>query len=233
MVPVLVERTGIPAAEKVHSVTEAQRRRLLEVRAASTATGPRPGGGGHRHLRRIKASEINPTTLNPEGPWRLFCRGGTGCRCLHRRLQSAKWLNHGHAAGDAADIGRINPQPARASPWTAPPGRESPPGEARLLQAGLLYVDTRAIYRTVGLRAGPEWTRRTAAVTAHLVGWTARRAEVWRDGRAHSKSGRRDADRCHPPARISRYTSGVSAIPAVRAFLRARQRQRDMARSTM
>lgn len=31
MVPVLVERTGIPAAEKVHSVTKAQRRRLLEV----------------------------------------------------------------------------------------------------------------------------------------------------------------------------------------------------------
>ncbi len=55
MVPVLVERTGIPAAEKVHSVTKAQRRRLLEVLVpAHRHTGAPPGGGGHRHLRRDK-----------------------------------------------------------------------------------------------------------------------------------------------------------------------------------
>lgn len=96
MVPVLVERTGIPAAEKVHSVTKAQRRRLLEVLKCLRIDiqGPRrwrrpssPPGG-------IKVSEINPTTLEPRRPRRLFCRGGAGRGCLYRRLQSANCLVH-------------------------------------------------------------------------------------------------------------------------------------------
>ena len=86
---------------------------------------------------------------------------------------------------------------------------------AKLLarRLGFLYVDTGAIYRTVGLRAyragvDPE---DEAAVTALLDGLDIE-LKYGADGLQH----------------ISRYTSGVSAIPAVRAFLL--ERQRDMAR---
>ena len=94
---------------------------------------------------------------------------------------------------------------------------------AKLLarRLGFLYVDTGAIYRTVGLRAyragvDPE---DEAAVTALLDGLDIE-LKYGADGLDVT-----DAIRQHV---ISRYTSGVSAIPAVRAFLL--ERQRDMAR---
>ena len=97
MVPVLVERTGIPAAEKVHSVTKAQRRRLLEVLKCLRIDiqGPRPVEEAIVTSGGMKVSEIGPTTLeSQEGPRRLFCRGGAGCGCLHWRLQPANCLVH-------------------------------------------------------------------------------------------------------------------------------------------
>ena len=95
---------------------------------------------------------------------------------------------------------------------------------AKLLarRLGFLYVDTGAIYRTVGLRAyragvDPE---DEAAVTAQLKYGADGLQHMYLDGEDVT-----DAIRQHV---ISRYTSGVSAIPAVRAFLL--ERQRDMAR---
>lgn len=60
-----MERTGIPAAEKVHSVTKAQRRRLLEVLKCLRIDiqGPRPVEEAIVTSGGIKVSEINPTTL--------------------------------------------------------------------------------------------------------------------------------------------------------------------------
>ncbi len=110
-----------------------------------------------------------------------------------------------------------------------PPGRKVHPGEAAGPQAGLLYVDTGAIYRTVGLRAyragvDPE---DEAAVTALLDGLDIE-LKYGADGLQHMYLDGEDVTDAIRQHVISRYTSGVSAIPAVRAFLL--ERQRDMAR---
>ena len=102
---------------------------------------------------------------------------------------------------------------------------------AKLLarRLGFLYVDTGAIYRTVGLRAyragvDPE---DEAAVTALLDGLDIE-LKYGADGLQHMYLDGEDVTDAIRQHVISRYTSGVSAIPAVRAFLL--ERQRDMAR---
>ena len=65
MVPVLVELTGIPAEEKAHSVTRAQRRRLLETLKCLRVDirGPRPVEEAIVTSGGVKVSEINPSTM--------------------------------------------------------------------------------------------------------------------------------------------------------------------------
>ena len=101
---------------------------------------------------------------------------------------------------------------------------------AKLLarRLGFLYVDTGAIYRTVGLRAyragvDPE---DEAAVTALLDGLDIE-LKYGADGLQHMYLDGEDVTDAIRQHVISRYTSGVSAIPAVRAFLL--QLQRDLA----
>ena len=65
MVPVLVELTGIPAEEKAHSVTKAQRRRLLDTLKCLRIDikGPRPVEEAIVTSGGVKVSEVNPTTM--------------------------------------------------------------------------------------------------------------------------------------------------------------------------
>ena len=65
MAPVLIELTGIPAEEKVHSVTKAQRRRLLETLKCLRIDirGPRPVEEAIVTSGGVKVAEINPTTM--------------------------------------------------------------------------------------------------------------------------------------------------------------------------
>ena len=91
---------------------------------------------------------------------------------------------------------------------------------------GYLYVDTGAIYRTVGLRAlraGVDPTD-AAAVTALLDGLRIG-MEYAEDGLQHMYLDGEDVTGAIREHIISRYASGVSAIPAVRAFLLERQRE--------
>ena len=66
MVPVMVERTGIPGDNKVHSVTRQQRRRLLELLKCFTIeiTGTRPVEEAIVTSGGIKVSEIDPKTMH-------------------------------------------------------------------------------------------------------------------------------------------------------------------------
>ena len=65
MAPVLVELTGIPAAEKAHSVTKAQRRRLLETLKSLRIdiTGPRPVEEAIVTSGGVKTGEVDPSTM--------------------------------------------------------------------------------------------------------------------------------------------------------------------------
>lgn len=90
---------------------------------------------------------------------------------------------------------------------------------------GFLYVDTGAIYRTVGLAA---FRHRTApddqaGVTALLPGLTIELAHG-ADGLQRMSLNGEDVTEAIRQHEISAYASGVSAIPEVRAFLLDRQR---------
>lgn len=236
MVPVLVERTGIPAAEKVHSVTKAQRRRLLEVLKCLRIDiqGPRPVEEAIVTSGGIKVSEINPTTLESKKAPGVYFAGevlDVDAYTGGFNLQIA-WST-GHAAGEAAaqDIGGIKPMTKHKSIAVDGPSGAGKSTLAKLLarRLGFLYVDTGAIYRTVGLRAyragvDPE---DEAAVTALLDGLDIE-LKYGADGLQHMYLDGEDVTDAIRQHVISRYTSGVSAIPAVRAFLL--ERQRDMAR---
>ena len=91
---------------------------------------------------------------------------------------------------------------------------------------GYLYVDTGAIYRTVGL-----WVRRQscdpgeeAAVSA-LLGRLEIRMQVEQDGVQHMYLNGEDVTGQIREPEISMYASAVSALPPVRAFLLEMQRQ--------
>ena len=133
MVPVLVERTGIPAAEKVHSVTKAQRRRLLEVLKCLRIDiqGPRPVEEAIVTSGGIKVSEINPTTLESKKAPGVYFAGevlDVDAYTGGFNLQIA-WST-GHAAMESRRTRHRRNQPMTKHKSIAvdgPPGRESPP----------------------------------------------------------------------------------------------------------
>ncbi|SBW04581.1 cytidylate kinase [uncultured Eubacteriales bacterium] len=101
---------------------------------------------------------------------------------------------------------------------------------AKLLaeELGFLYVDTGAIYRTVGLCAFRQGVEPTdAAAVTDLLGGIAVDLRYGDDGLQHMFLNGEDVTGEIRRHEISRYASAVSAIPAVRAFLL--QMQRDMA----
>lgn len=65
MIPVIVRRTGIPAATKANSITKAQRRRLLETLKAFeiAVTGPRPVEEAIVTSGGVKTGEIDPNMM--------------------------------------------------------------------------------------------------------------------------------------------------------------------------
>lgn len=92
-------------------------------------------------------------------------------------------------------------------------------------ELGYLYVDTGAIYRTVGLaafRSGVE-PRDGEAVSALLPGLKINMA-YGEDGLQHMYLNGEDVTGAIRQHEISAYASAVSAIPAVRAFLLEMQR---------
>lgn len=77
MVPVLVELTGIPADLKAHSVTRAQRRKLLETLKGIRIdiAGPRPVEEAIVTSGGVKVSEVNPTTMESKKAQGIFFAG--------------------------------------------------------------------------------------------------------------------------------------------------------------
>ena len=103
--------------------------------------------------------------------------------------------------------------------------------KAAATRFGFIYVDTGAIYRTVGLAA------KRAGVDPHdptgvegLLGGLSIRFDYGADGAQRMFLGDEDVSREIRTPEMSLYASAVSAIPAVRAFLL--DMQRDMAKKS-
>ena len=109
MVPVLVELTGIPAEEKAHSVTKAQRRRLLDILKCLRIDikGPRPVEEAIVTSGGVKVSEVNPTTMASKLAPGVYFAGevlDVDAYTGGFNLQLA-WAT-GRAAGEAAALSR-------------------------------------------------------------------------------------------------------------------------------
>ena len=92
-------------------------------------------------------------------------------------------------------------------------------------ELGFLYVDTGAIYRTVGLatrRAGVDPKDREGVIA--LLPGLVIGLEHGEDGLQHMLLGGEDVSSAIREPEISMYASAVSAIPEVRAFLMEQQR---------
>lgn len=77
MIPVVVERTGIPAEKRVHDITKAQRRLLLETikRFDILVAGTRPVEEAIVTSGGVKVSEINPSTMESKKCAGLYFAG--------------------------------------------------------------------------------------------------------------------------------------------------------------
>ncbi|MCD8143207.1 MAG: NAD(P)/FAD-dependent oxidoreductase [Clostridiales bacterium] len=65
MIPVVIERTGIPPETKIHDITKAQRRALLEQMKGFRVdiSGPRPVEDAIVTSGGVRLSEVNPSTM--------------------------------------------------------------------------------------------------------------------------------------------------------------------------
>jgi len=94
---------------------------------------------------------------------------------------------------------------------------------------GFVYVDTGAIYRTVGLAAiNAGVDSKDADGVAALLGGLSIEMRYGEDGVQHMLLNGEDVTSRIREAQVSKYASDVSAMPPVRAFLL--EMQRDMAR---
>lgn len=77
MVPVLVERTGVPADTKVHDIRREQRRRLLETLKDFTVSlsGPRPVEEAVITSGGVAVAEVDPKTMESKKAGGLFIAG--------------------------------------------------------------------------------------------------------------------------------------------------------------
>jgi len=105
IIPVLVERSGIPPEQKVHSITKEQRRRLLELLKGFPVeiAGPRPISEAIITSGGVKVGEVDPKTMESKRVSGLYFAGeilDVDAYTGGFNLQIA-WST-GHAAGEAA-----------------------------------------------------------------------------------------------------------------------------------
>ncbi len=105
MIPVAVERSGIPPRQKVHEITREQRRELLEVLKGFSIpiAGPRPVADAIVTSGGVKIEEVDPKTMESKYVKGLYFAGeilDTDAYTGGFNLQIA-WAT-GRAAGFAA-----------------------------------------------------------------------------------------------------------------------------------
>ncbi len=77
MIPVVIERTGIPPETKIHDITKAQRRALLEQLKGFRVdiSGPRPVEDAIVTSGGVRLSEVNPSTMASKRAKGLYFAG--------------------------------------------------------------------------------------------------------------------------------------------------------------
>ena len=232
MIPVLVRRTGIPADAKAHSITREQRRRLLETLKSFEidVAGPRGVEEAIVTSGGVKVGEVDPNTMASKLVPGLYFAGevlDVDAYTGGFNLQIA-WAT-GKAAGEAA--AEQKEQTMESKKFAVAVDGPSGAGKSTLAKAiaaelKIVYVDTGAIYRVIGVAAqrrglDPKDEPSVVAMLPEL--------EI---GLSHGENGEQrmfldgeDVTAAIRLPEISMYASAVSALAPVRAFLMEMQRK--------
>jgi cytidylate kinase len=237
MVPVILNRLGMDPQQQANAVTREQRRALVQLlkRFTMPVTGPRPVAEAIITSGGVKVGQVQPATMASKLVQGLYFAGeilDVDAYTGGFNLQIA-WAT-GHCAGvSAAEEQGANRMDNKryAVAIDGPSGAgKSTLAKAAAAELGILYVDTGAIYRTIGLYA----CRREAdphdlaAIIALLPDIQVSMA-YGEDGLQRMLLNGEDVTDVIRRPEISRWASVVSAIPEVRAFLL--EMQRELARS--
>ncbi len=232
MIPVLVRRSGIAPEKRVNSVTKEERRRLVSLFKSFELTAVSPGpieeaivtSGG------VSTREIDPKTMASKKCSGLYFAGEvidvdayTGGFNLQIAWSTA------FAAANAVPKAENDKESGKMKHIDVAIDGPSGAGKSTLARLaaeklGLIYVDTGALYRTVGLYVLSKGvgSRDEAGVTALLpeidIGMK------YSDGAQRMILNGQDVTDSIRTPEVTKYASDVSAIGAVRAFLLDTQR---------
>jgi len=225
LIPVVIERSGIPARLKVNSIRREQRLALRDTikRFTIRLTARRPVEEAIVTAGGVDVREVNPRTMESKIVSGLYFAGEildldacTGGYNLQHRL-----------CGRTGDTGKGD---YGMKPISIAIDGPSGAGKSTIARKtaekfGFIYVDTGAIYRTVGLAAYRRGiaSKDSAAVIAMLPELHIE-LRHGADGLQRMFLDGEDVSDAIRMPEISIYASDVSAVPEVRAFLMEMQR---------
>ena len=232
LIPVVIELSGIPPQEKVHDITREQRQALLAVLKAFPVaiTKKRPVTDAIVTTGGVKVGEVDPKTMESKLFHGLYLAG---------ELLDADAYTGGFNLQIAWATGRSRRSTARREgnamkhinvAIDGPSGAgKSTIARAAAKDLGLLYVDTGAIYRSIGyylLRHGVDPKDKDRVVPLLPGIRIALRYED--DGLQHMLLNGQDVTAEIRFPEVSAYASDVSAHAEVRSYLL--EMQQDLAR---
>lgn len=235
MIPVVIARSGIDPMQKVNSITKQQRRALLEtIKCFSVPIACKaPVEDAIVTSGGVKVSEVNAKTMESKLVQGLYFAGellDVDAYTGGFNLQIA-WAT-GPSRGAVCRREGIPETGGRDMSKFVSIAIDGPAGAGKSTMAracaqalGYLYVDTGAIYRTVGyymrlMGVGPKDKDGIARLIDEV------NIDIrYEDGVQHMILNGADVTGEIRTPEMSMYASGVSAQPCVRAFLLDMQRQ--------
>jgi cytidylate kinase len=225
LIPVVIRRSGIPPDTKVHDITRPQRLGLLKLLKRFTVEidGLRPIEEAVITRGGVDVREVDPKTMASRlvpGLWFageiLDLDAYTGGFNLQIAWSTGRAAGRAAAAYSERKRSMKNIKVAIDGPGGA---GKSTMAKALAKKCSLNYVDTGAMYRTIGLavlRAGLDPT--DGEVVPALLP-TIRLGIRYMDGEQHMFLGEEDVTGLIRTPEVSAAASAVSAQPPVRAFL--------------
>jgi cytidylate kinase len=240
IIPVLVRRSGIAPETKVNAITRVQRQQLVALFKAFRVpiTGTRPIGEAIVTSGGVAVGEVNPRTMESKLVQGLFFAGEildvdayTGG--FNLQIAWATGWQAGLSAAESTKESKNMDEKIYSIAVDGPSGAgKSTLAKAVAARRGILYVDTGAIYRTIGC-----YVRRHGIDPKDAENVIGVLPEIHvdmvysEDGLQHMLLNGEDVTTEIREPEISMYASAVSAIPEVRDFLLEMQRSLARKRS--
>ena len=236
MIPVIVELSGIAGTTKVNSITREQRKALLTLLKdfRINITGPRSIDEAIITAGGVSLKEVNPATMESKIVPGLYFAGeilDLDAYTGGYNLQIAWSTAHAAATAAAKKIIKSESEVVKMKYRSIAIDGPSGAGKSTLAkmlasELGFVYVDTGAIYRSVGLYTlnkgvDPNDKSGVIALLPEIS------IEIAYDNTGLQRMFLNDEDvtsKIRTPE-VSKYASAVSAIPDVRGFLLNLQRE--------